>query len=68
MNQKRFAGFAITLFGMLISFSRGAVTGAVIGIESSSLAGIVGAAIVFTGIIFILASYKRIPNKNAKYI
>ncbi|HLF53738.1 MAG TPA: hypothetical protein VI544_01020 [Candidatus Nanoarchaeia archaeon] len=65
MNQKRFAGFAIALFGMLISFSRIAITGAVIGVENSSLAGIAGAAIVFMGIIFILASYKR-TNKNTK--
>jgi len=56
MNQKRFAGFALVLAGMLISLSRIVITGAVIGLEKSSLAGIAGAAAVSIGILLILSS------------
>lgn len=59
MNQKRFAGFALVLAGMLISLSRIAITGAVIGIEKSSLAGIAGAAVVFVGIFLVLSSLAK---------
>lgn len=59
MNQKRFVGFALLLAGILISLSRIALTGAVIGVEKSSLAGIVGAIVVLIGILVILSSFVR---------
>jgi hypothetical protein len=56
MNQKRFAGFTLILLGMLISFSRVAMTGAVVGVEKSSLAGILGGALVFLGFLSLIAA------------
>ena len=56
MNQKRFVGFTLILAGMLISFSRIAFTGAVVGIEKSSLAGIAGGALVFVGFLSLIAA------------
>ena len=56
MNQKRFVGFTLILAGMLISFSRVAITGAVIGVEKSCLAGIVGGALVFVGFLSLIAA------------
>jgi hypothetical protein len=62
MNQKRFVGFSLILFGMLVSFSRAVITGAVAGVEKSSLAGIVGGAIVFVGILLLIAA--RLDKQN----
>jgi len=56
MNQKRFVGFTLILLGMLVSLSRVAITGAVVGVEKSSLAGIVGGALVFLGLLALIAS------------
>jgi len=56
MNQKRFVGFSLILLGMLISFSRVAITGAVAGVEKSSLVGIVGGMFVFLGLLTLLVS------------
>ena len=56
MNQKRFVGFTLILSGMLVSFSRIAFTGAVAGVEKSSLAGIIGVALVFLGFLSLIAS------------
>jgi len=62
MNQKRFVGFSLILLGMLVSFSRVAITGAVVGVEKSSLAGIAGGALVFVGMLSLLAS--RLDKKS----
>jgi len=62
MNQKRFLGFSLILLGMLVSFSRVAITGAVVGVEKSSLAGIVGGALVFVGMLSLLIS--RLDKQN----
>ena len=51
MNKKRFVGFALILMGLLLSLSRIAITGAVVGIERSSFAGFAGGLIVFIGLV-----------------
>lgn len=56
MNQKRFVGFTLILVGMLISLSRIAFTGAVVGVEKSCLAGICGGALVFVGFLALIAA------------
>lgn len=56
MNAKRFAGLLIILVGVLVSLSKLAITGAVIGAEKSSLIGIIGALIVFVGLITLMSS------------
>jgi len=56
MNQKRFVGFTLILAGMLISFSRVAMTGAVVGVEKSCLAGICGGALVFLGLLALIGA------------
>jgi len=62
MNQKRFVGFVLILLGMLVSFSRVAMTGAVAGVEKSCLAGICGGALVFLGLLALIAA--RLDKKN----
>ena len=56
MNQKRFVGFIIILTGMLISLSRVAFTGAVVGVEKSTIVGSIGALTVFVGLLMVLMS------------
>ena len=51
MNQKRFAGFALILAGILLSLSRIVITGAVVGVEKSSFAGFSGGLMVFIGLV-----------------
>ena len=51
MNKKRFLGFALILVGILLSLSRIALTGAVVGVGKSSLAGIAGGLILFMGLV-----------------
>ncbi len=57
MNKKRFIGFILALAGILISFSKVALTGAVIGIEKSSVAEISGALLTIFGVALILVAY-----------
>ena len=67
MNKKRFAGFVLILAGMLISFSRLALTGAAIGVARSSVISAIGATIVFVGIILILTE-ERVGELERKII
>jgi hypothetical protein len=62
MNQKRFVGFILILVGMLISLSRLAFTGAVVGVEKSCLVGICGGALVFVGLLSLIAA--RVNKQN----
>lgn len=56
MNQGAFVGFILILLGMLLSFSRVVITGAVAGVEKSFLAGIVGGAFVFLGLLTLVVA------------
>lgn len=58
MNTKRFAGMLIILIGVMISLSKLAITGAVIGVEKSSLIGVIGAIIVLVGLLVLMSSRK----------
>jgi hypothetical protein len=56
MNKKRFAGFALVLIGILLSLSRIALTGAVIGVSKTTLLNFTTSAITLVGILMILAA------------
>jgi hypothetical protein len=56
MIKKRFVGFALFLFGLLLSLSKIALTGAVIGVSASSLISLIGALAMIAGIIIIIVS------------
>ena len=56
MNKKRFVGFALVLAGILMSLSRVALTGAVIGEPRTALLDFTTASITIVGIIMIIAA------------
>jgi hypothetical protein len=56
MNKKRFAGFVLILIGVLLSLSRIALTGAVIGAPKTALLDFTTATITIVGIVMILAA------------
>ncbi len=56
MNKKRFAGFVLVLIGILLSLSRIALTGAVVGVPKTALLDFTTATITIVGILMILAA------------
>src|SRR4030042_2355603 len=59
MNVKRFVAFVVIIIGILISLSRVALTGAVIGEGESSFLNLAGAVIVLGGIILLVVAERE---------
>ena len=59
MNKKRFIGFILILFGLLLALSKIVLTGAVIGSGKSSFISLIGALSMIVGIVLVLASKKE---------
>jgi predicted permease len=66
MNQKRFLGLVLMLAGILFYFSSAVLTGAAIGISSSSVAQLSGALITFAGIVIFLLGQKEVLLRSLK--
>lgn len=65
MNAKRFIGFLLALLGILLSLSKTAITGAVIGIEKSFATEISGALLTLIGIVLILVAHGEEKARSA---
>ncbi|MCU0642459.1 MAG: hypothetical protein MUF61_02685 [archaeon] len=62
MIKKRFLGFTLFLFGLLLSLSKIALTGAVIGVSASSFISLIGALTMIGGLILLIGygrSYRQ---------
>lgn len=67
MNKKRFVGFCLLLAGLLLSLSTPTFTGAVVGIEKSSISSFLGAAIVLAGVLLVLVGHgEQIVERKSK--
>ncbi len=68
MIKKRFVGFTLFTFGLLLSLSKIALTGAAIGVSASSLISLIGALTMIGGIIIIVMASGERPEMRPSHL